>query len=160
MKCDKCDKVATVHLTEIVDGEKIEKHLCEECASGEGITVKADIPISQLLEDFILQTSASEKPVDLSCPVCGLTFAEFRQQGVLGCPHDYDAFEDALAPLLERAQRGESHHVGKVPRRTGGDQKRQNLILKYRAELRGAIAAENYELAAALRDKIKEVERA
>jgi len=55
-KCDKCSKPATIHLTEIIDGEKIEKHLCQDCAATEGITVKAEVPISQLLEDFILQT--------------------------------------------------------------------------------------------------------
>ena len=59
-KCDHCDKPATIHLTEITGGQKIEKHLCENCAAGEGITVKANVPISQLLESFILQTTDSE----------------------------------------------------------------------------------------------------
>ncbi len=157
-KCDKCEKVATVHLTEIADGDKIEKNLCEACAAAEGITVKGDIPISKLLEDFILQTTVEEEPAEMICGVCGGTFAEFREAGLLGCPHDYDAFEDELTTLIERAQQGAAEHVGKVPRRSGGDQKRQNSILKFRAELRGAIAAENYELAASLRDKIKEIE--
>jgi protein arginine kinase activator len=160
MKCDNCDKPATVHLTEIVGGEKIEKHLCEDCAASEGITIKANVPISQLLEDFILQTSsAGERELsELSCDVCGLSFAEYRQQGVLGCPNDYDAFEKGLAPLLARAQEGASQHVGKVPRHAGRDQKRQNAILRLRAELKAAISAEDYERAAGLRDRIKELE--
>ena len=158
IKCDRCSKIATVHLTEIVDGEKIEKHLCEDCLGAEGIPVKADVPISQLLEDFILQSSGGQKTSELTCEVCGLTFGEFRQQGVLGCPHDYEAFQDPLAPLLERAQDGTTEHVGKVPRHSGRDQKRQNAILRLRAELRGAIAAEDYERAAGLRDQIKEAE--
>lgn len=152
--------MATVHLTEIADGEKTEKHLCEDCAAGEGITVKTDMPISQLLEDFILQTTSGEKATELSCEVCGLTFAEFRNQGVLGCPHDYEAFEEGLAQVLSRAQSGATGHVGKVPRHSGRDQKRQNTILKLRAQLRGAIAAEDYEKAADLRDQIKELEGA
>lgn len=159
IKCDNCDKHATVHVTEIQDGQKVEKHLCENCAAGEGITIKADVPISQLLEDFILQTASGEgAPEELACEVCGLTFSEFREQGVLGCPNDYNAFGDRLELLMSRAQQGATEHVGKVPRHSGGDQKRLNAVLRLRAELRGAIAAEDYEQAAALRDQIKEVE--
>lgn len=159
IKCDNCDKSATVHVTEIEDGQKVEKHLCENCAAGEGITIKADVPISQLLEDFILQTVSGESPEELTCEVCGLTFSEFREQGVLGCPNDYNAFGERLALLMSRAQQGATEHVGKVPRRSGGDQKRLNAVLRLRAQLRGAIAAEDYELAAALRDRIKEAEK-
>ena len=151
--------MATVHLTEIVNGQKIEKHLCEQCAATEGLTVKSNVPISQLLEDFILQTADSEEP-EPTCEVCGMSFSEFRQQGRLGCPHDYDAFGDALPSLLEKAQNGATEHVGKVPRHSGRDLKRQNAILRLRAQLRGAIAAEDYEQAAGLRDQIKELERA
>jgi protein arginine kinase activator len=151
--------MATVHLTEIVDGQKIEKHLCEQCAATEGLTVKANVPISQLLEDFILQTSDADAP-ELVCEVCGLTFSEFVHKGRFGCPHDYDAFGEALPGMLERAQNGATEHVGKVPRHSGQDQKRQNAILRLRAQLRGAIAAEDYEQAAGLRDQIKELERA
>ena len=158
-KCDKCDKPATVHLTEIKNGEKIEKHLCEDCASAEGITIKANmVPISQLLEEFVLQSGESEEIAELRCEVCGMTFAEFRQQGLLGCPNDYDAFERALDPLLSRTQEGATRHIGKVPSRAGNDQKKQNALLKLRADLKSAIAIEDYEKAAALRDKIKELE--
>ncbi|HUT02176.1 MAG TPA: UvrB/UvrC motif-containing protein [Phycisphaerae bacterium] len=156
--CDKCGKPATVHLTEIADGQKIEKHLCEDCAASEGITVKANLPISQLLEDFILQTASREEMADLECDVCGLTFAQFRERGILGCPNDYDAFEPVLRPMIERAQEGAGEHIGKVPRRAGTSQKRQNAILRLRAQLKAAIASEHYEKAAELRDRIQEVE--
>ena len=159
IKCDDCDKQATVHVTEIRDGQKVEKHLCEHCAVSEGITVKADVPISQLLEDFILQTVSGEETLEeLACEVCGLTFSEFREQGVLGCPNDYNGFGQRLELLMSRAQQGATAHVGKIPRHSGGDQKRLNAVLRLRAQLRGAIAAEDYELAASLRDRIKEVE--
>lgn len=157
-ECDKCGKPATVHLTEIADGQKVEKHLCEDCAVDEGITVKASMPISQLLEDFILQSGSQGETPELACDVCGLTFSEFRQRGVLGCPNDYDAFEPALRPMLERAQEGASQHVGKVPQRAGSSQKKQNAILRLRSELKKAVDAEDYERAAELRDKIKELE--
>jgi len=157
-ECDKCGKAATVHLTEIADGEKIEKHLCEDCAASEGITVKANLPISQLLEDFILQSAGREDAADLECDVCGLSFSEFRQRGVLGCPNDYDAFSEALDPMLQQAQEGAVQHMGKLPSRAGEGQQKQVAVLRLRAELKKAIADENYERAAELRDRLKEME--
>ena len=156
IKCDNCDRPATVHMTEIHGNEKVEKHLCEECAATEGITIKANVPITQLLEDFVLATTAGAEVSEMKCDVCGLSFMEFRHAGLLGCPHDYDAFAKALTPMLQHAHEGASRHIGKVPKRAGGDQARQNKILRLRAELTGAIAAEDYERAAALRDRIKE----
>lgn len=157
-ECDKCGKPATVHLTEIAGADKIEKHLCEDCAATEGITVKANLPISQLLEDFILQSAGREDTSDLHCDVCGLTFPEFRQRGVLGCPNDYDAFSEVLEPMLRQAQEGADQHIGKVPQRAGTGQEKQNAMLRLRGELKQAVAAENYERAAELRDRIKEME--
>ena len=158
--CDKCGKPATVYMTEIVNGEKIVKNLCEDCAAAEGVITKASIPISKLLEDFILSSHGEgADPSKLTCDVCGLTFAEFREQGVLGCPNDYDAFQPALNVLIERAQEGADQHVGKVPNHAGSEEKRHSAILRLRAELRAAISEEDYERAAALRDQIKELEQ-
>ncbi|MBS3733603.1 MAG: UvrB/UvrC motif-containing protein [Phycisphaerae bacterium] len=161
--CDRChNRPATVHLTEIIDGEKIEKHLCEQCAANEGITVKANIPISQLLEDFILQSSDAEcddEAGDLVCDACGLSFNTFRKHGVLGCPNDYDAFSAALEPFLARAHEGATQHLGKVPSRAASTQKKQTAILRLRGELKDAVAREDYEAAAALRDRIKAMEK-
>jgi len=154
-KCDKCGKPATVYLTEITNGQKIEKHLCEQCAASEGVTLK--LPISQLLEDFILQSAPSEI-ADRTCHVCGMSFSEFRKKGLLGCPNDYDAFEDALEPLLSRAHEGATQHIGKIPRRASAGQKKMNTILKLRAQLHRAVSTEDYELAAKLRDQIKDLE--
>ncbi|MFA6133236.1 MAG: UvrB/UvrC motif-containing protein [Phycisphaerae bacterium] len=159
-KCDKCEKPATVYLTEIHNGKKIEKHLCETCAATEGITIQPNVSISQLLEEFVLHTGPEDELArkDLTCDVCGLSFSEFRQQKLLGCPHDYDAFERLLLPLVERAQGGASQHVGKVPHKAGNEQKKHNALLRLRGDLKGAITSEDYERAAMLRDQIKELE--
>lgn len=157
-KCDKCDKPATVHLTDIINGQKIEKDLCEDCAATEGFSIKTNVPISMLLEDFILQGTSSEGAAQAECEICGMTFSEFRNQGLLGCSHDYDAFGDDLVSLLQRAHEGASQHVGKVPHRAGDDQKKMTTILRLRGQLKAAVAAEDYENAAALRDQIKELE--
>ena len=164
-KCDKCSKPATIHLTDIVNGKKSEVHLCEECAMADGL-VKATLPLNQLLQGLGLTQGGSSggalvkssEPPELTCEVCGLTFGEFRQQGLLGCPHDYDAFAPALEALVERAQEGSAHHMGKVPGKAGRDQKRATALLRLRANLRTAIGQEDYERAAALRDQIKELE--
>lgn len=157
LNCDKCGKPATVHMTEITNGQKTEKHLCEECAVSEGITIKANVPVSQLLEDFILQSS-SDEIAERTCEICGIRFSEFRKQGLLGCPHDYDAFGEALESLLGRTHEGATQHIGKIPRRSGSDEKKMNSLLRLRAQLKTAVVAEDYEQAAQLRDQIKELE--
>lgn len=162
-KCDHCDRPATVHLTEIAHGKKIEKHLCEACAAKEGVPIQP--PISQLLEDFVAQAQQAQQAQtrqfgELACPHCGISFLEFRQSGLLGCAYDYEVFQEPLTPLLQRAQEGGSQHVGKLPRRAGGDQQRQNELLQLRAALKEAVLQEQYERAAQLRDRIKELEHA
>ncbi|MHB1156790.1 MAG: UvrB/UvrC motif-containing protein [Phycisphaerales bacterium] len=178
MKCDRCDNPATVHLIEIINGQKIEKHLCEHHALEEGVTIKVtSSPINELLEKFVLKhTSPAAAPTsvggavqqagpvvaggetDLVCEHCGLTFSEFRKRALLGCADCYTAFEPLLMPLLERAQEGASHHLGKVPRYAGSDQLRQQRLKQLRRELDKAVTSEQYERAARLRDEVRELE--
>lgn len=163
MKCDNCNKQATVHLTEIKGGKKIEKHLCEQCAAqNEGLPVKSHMPINELLTNFVMQHSGlNAKEAATTCEQCGVTWAEFRQNGLLGCSHDYQLFEKDLTPLLQRAHEGNTHHVGKVPARRGGSGvpiKRQVDLAKLRKELARAVEGEDYERAAKLRDQIKQAE--
>jgi protein arginine kinase activator len=158
-ECDKCGKPASIHLTEISGGQKVEKHLCAECAAAENLTDKVEIPISQLLEDFVLQSGGAGKEFDQrECDVCGMTFAEFRAHGLLGCPNDYEVFEDLLDPMLDRAHEDATQHLGKVPKRAGADQQRATELLRLRAELKTAVTQEDYERAASLRDTIREME--
>lgn len=158
LQCEKCGRQATVHLTEIADGQKSERHFCEECAATEGITVKAQMPITKLLEEMVLQSAAGTELGELRCDVCGITFLEFRQSGLLGCSNDYEVFEDVLVPLLERAHEGHSFHTGKVPANAAELAHKQNELLRLRGQLRDAVAGEDYERAAEIRDRIREVE--
>ena len=164
MKCENCGKQATIHLTEIKNGKKLEKHLCEACAAqNEGYTAKSHMPINELLTNFVMnQTGASAKTQEAAtCPHCGITWSEFRQGGLLGCEHDYGAFDKEMTPLLQRAHEGAAHHVGKVPTRRGGSgvpAKKAADPGKLRKELARAVESEDYERAAKLRDQIRQAE--
>ena len=92
----------------------------------------------------------------VTCPVCGLTWNDFKQSGLMGCPHDYEMFDSRLLPLLKRAQEGAGEHMGKVPTRKKTEETdRQVTQLRLRRELQKAIDAENYEQAARLRDQLR-----
>jgi protein arginine kinase activator len=166
MKCDNCNKPATVHLTEIRNGKKIEKHLCEQCAAeSEHVpAMKAHTPINELLTNFVMAHSGLQKELGVTCEQCGITWAEFRQHGLFGCERDYDLFEKELSPLLQRAHEGATHHTGKTPARAGGaptatrPKKKVVDVAKLRRELTKSVEAEDYERAARLRDQIREAE--
>ncbi|MEM9253438.1 MAG: hypothetical protein AAGB29_13905, partial [Planctomycetota bacterium] len=106
-KCDKCDRPATHRSIEIVGGKKIEHNYCDIHAAEAGLTVKsAHTPINELLSNFV-KLHSGDKPAEgatsseeLRCPECETTFAKFREDSLLGCPHCYDAFERQLSPLL------------------------------------------------------------
>ncbi len=159
--CQRCNKApATVHLLDILpdSDEKRERHLCEQCAGEEGLTTQKHESINEILSSFIKQASGMPQKPDLACPECGMTFREFRANGLLGCPNDYNAFEKALAPLIERAHDGGTHHVGKAPRGEGGETPKFSKLAQLRRELQDAVDAEDYERAADLRDTIKSLE--
>jgi protein arginine kinase activator len=161
MKCDKCNKQATNHLTEIRSGKLVEIHLCEQCAAQEGVPIKAHIPLNELLTNFVSAHSGGVKEAGEGCPQCGLSWSEFRQGGLLGCEHDYGFFDKDLSPLLNRAHEGATHHLGKVPTRRGGTSvpaKRQLDVTRLKKELARAVEAEDYERAAKLRDQIRQAE--
>ena len=165
-KCDQCDRPATHHAVEVIQGEKIEKHLCDEHAAEHGLlSTSANTPINELLTHFVKMSGGGASPdgparparatrKDLSCPDCGLKLKDFRDKSLLGCAGCYRVFEKALVALVARAHEGGDQHIGKVPRRGGGGEQRQLQITRIRKRLDDAVAAENYELAAQLRDDL------
>jgi len=164
MLCENCQKnEATIHLTEIVDGARSEMHLCEHCAQEQGIAVKSQIPINELLGSLLASQPSDEElfglsDKELSCPHCGFTLEQYRKEAVLGCPYDYEIFEKALLPLIKKAHNGKTTHRGKVPSKMPEDAKKQVEISNLRQQLESAVQSEDYELAAKLRDKIKKSE--
>ena len=159
MKCDRCDQSATVHLIEIHNGQKIEKHLCEHHAEEENVSVKVNPPINELLEKFVTKhTGQAADQVHLICDDCGLNYDAFRRDGLLGCPGCYDNFEDAIEPLIARAHEGAVSHFGKVPSYAGSDQLQHQRLLRLRQELQKAVMSEQFERAAQLRDEVQQLE--
>jgi protein arginine kinase activator len=94
---------------------------------------------------------------DVSCPTCGITYAEFRQKTRLGCANDYEVFRKALVPLLEKIHGG-TQHGGKIPPQAGVKLARQRELFELRRELERHIKAEHYEEAARTRDRIRQLE--
>lgn len=159
MKCDCCDRPAVVHETRVRNGETHEIHLCEMHAKEAGLTVPGQAPIDEVLTQFVV-SKGSRKPraSHNTCPTCGMSFAKFRRIGVVGCPDCYDAFEKHLGPMIERAQNGGTSHCGKCPRRGGASIDRQLRMQRLIKDLEDAVAAEQYERAAELRDRIQALE--
>lgn len=168
MLCEECkQRPATVHITRIINNQKSQVNLCEECAREYhqqwGFGFEPNFSIPQFLA-ALLQHEAPEVPAGwqegagLGCRACGLTYDEFRRTGRLGCAQCYAFFGDRLEPLLQRVH-GVSRHVGKVPRRAGGNLSIKREIERLRAELERLVAAEEYEKAAQVRDRIRELEK-
>jgi len=166
MKCQQCEKPATFHITELTGEQPQELHLCETCAKtylthGDSGTTPVAPTLANVLAKQLQIGKAAEELAKLdqrSCPVCGISFYEFRNQGRLGCPHDYVYFEKELTPLIANIH-GETQHVGKRPRGHEGGTDDQTELIRLRREMDDAKQKEHYERAAKIRDQIRELER-
>ncbi|MBN1795586.1 MAG: UvrB/UvrC motif-containing protein [Sedimentisphaerales bacterium] len=164
MLCQICkEHEATIHLTEISDGKRVEMHLCQGCAVEQGIAAKSQMSLNELLSNLLASAPADDEIAidsqkDVVCPCCGYTLEQFRKESLLGCPNDYEVFEKALTPLIEKAHQSSTTHCGKVPVSAPADTKRQTELLAMKQKLETSIKAEDYETAAHLRDKINKLE--
>lgn len=153
--CDQCDKPAVVHSTVIVNGVLSETHLCEQHAAAQGIRASAGQALPALIGELVAVQPVTARVKGPVCERCGMTYAEHRQKGVLGCSDCYEAFATTLNVVLERAHGGTVQHVGKAPGRVGDAQQRAAVLQNMLRELDEAVRAEQYERAAKLRDQIK-----
>ncbi len=164
MLCDHCgENEAVIHLTQIVNNQMSTFHLCEACGEAKGLEPGAH-PGNVPLTDFLAQMGQgvhmdATMPTG-ACAYCGLTIDEFKKKGRLGCSHCYVTFEAHLRGLLRRLHGG-TQHVGKVylPPDPTQAQRRQRLS-GLRRKLDKAVANEDFERAALLRDQIRELEAA
>lgn len=166
--CEDClQNPATVHITKIINNEKTEQNLCENCArryqNKWGLENKPSFSIpkffASLLEDEtgFGKTVSESYPRETKCGRCGQTYREFTQTGRMGCNRCYDFFGDRLNPLLRRIH-GSTRHTGKVPKRAGGKLRLKRELEKLRSDLKKLVAKEEFERAAEVRDRIRELE--
>ncbi len=163
MLCDICNKnQATVHLTEIIDDQMNELHLCEECARQKSAQMESQFGLSELLGGMVEFEKPTKEKIHeaeiFKCPDCGLTYADFKKIGRLGCSGCYVTFKKFLGPLLKRIH-GSSYHAGKSAFKVAKTPKKKMDLQDLRLALQKAIEAEAFEEAAKIRDKIRGLEK-
>jgi len=161
MKCEICGlKDAVIHIRQIQKDLVHELHICEECAQEKGLIREEDseLPIANLLSGLLEGkdvTGVGETKE--ACPQCGMKAAEFRKQGKLGCTECFHTFEkDVRAIVSQMASR--PRHTGKLPHTLVVDQTIAAKGEGLREDSREAVEHEEYELAARLRDRLRELE--
>ena len=165
MMCQDCnERPATIVFTQIVNNEKTVLRLCKECAEKRGLKTSipsSDFPIGDLLAGMAEESGSEEveEMANRSCAQCGLTYADFKKAGKLGCSECYDTFAQGLKGLLRKIH-GSNQHLGKIPDVEKEDVERKKEIRKQKDRMQKAIKEEESEKAAALRDKIHEMEKA
>ncbi|MFG6150744.1 UvrB/UvrC motif-containing protein [Halobacillus sp. B23F22_1] len=172
MDCQRCHKrPATVHLTQVINGEKTEVHVCEYCAKEKGYMNESEenFTLNDLLSglfnyeqppSFKGQPSKTYQPKKtLKCPTCGLSYQEFAQIGKFGCADCYKTFDERLNPIFRRVHSGNTKHNGKVPKREGGNLHVKRQMDHYKSELQRLIEQEEFEEAAKIRDQIRSLEQ-
>ena len=157
MKCDICKKnEATIHQTIIVNGHKEELHYCEEC-SKKGL---AGLNKAFSMEDFFGAFLGGEmKTLQPTCKKCGMTIEDFKRTGRLGCENCYSELREYILPIIENVH-GRTVHVGKTPDSDiveSAPPKKEDQVSLLTKELNAAIDKEDYEKAAVIRDRLKEL---
>lgn len=163
MMCEDCGiRPAKFHLTTIINGDRVERSLCPACMAkhqkqlpGIDFSNLAGI-LSSILEgrDNAEQEKQESEYEDLVCEQCGLTYPEFQKGGMLGCAACYSAFRTPLTALLQRVH-GNTQHAGRVPGGVHSGVSIRMNIDRLKQKLQRAIADEEYEQAAKLRDAIR-----
>lgn len=165
MICQECGKrPATLHFTKIVNGDKNEFHICENCAREKGEMIPGTsngFSIHNLLSgllDFEPSSLSAAKSQAIRCESCGLTYSQFSKLGRFGCGSCYHSFSEKLDPLFKRVH-GNVVHVGKVPKRSGGIIQCKREIDTLKKDMMTCIEQEEFEQAAKIRDQIREIEK-
>lgn len=163
MKCDFCDKKATVFLTQLVEGQMKKVCLCDPCAKERGVTDPTGFSLADLLLGGVAASGAAApvgktQPVSTGggrkCLTCGFTLDDLRRVRRFGCSDCYSTFTEEVGQMVRGMHKGTSH-IGKVPAGLMAMQVLHQRLEELRARLDQAIASESYEEAAGIRDEIR-----
>lgn len=161
MLCQVCQKKqATTHIKSVVNGEVTQYNLCADCAKKMGygnIFSDFNSDFSSLLGSIFGTGQQQVLPDGKRCPTCGSSFSDIARSGKVGCAQCYDVFYDRLLPTIRRIH-GNTEHTGKSAIAADEKTKAQNELESLKQQLSAAIEAQEFEKAAQLRDKIKELE--
>ncbi|MBU1262755.1 UvrB/UvrC motif-containing protein [bacterium] len=161
MVCDKCRaNEANIHFKQVINNQSTTMHLCESCAEEIGFNLfsgPSAFPFFNILSGM-MGTPAKPQIKEDKCPGCGISFSEVQSKGKLGCSDCWQTFKKQLLPFLKEMQ-GDTFHIGKSPKGFAEKVETNREMVKMREELNKAIAKEEYEESAKIRDKIKEMER-
>ena len=160
MKCEKCGKnVATTHIHTVINGKVTDMHICGYCAKNHGIGRFGHLGLMNLLASVYDDTSINSKENNNTdrCNTCGASFGDIAGSGFIGCPDCYKFFVKQLNPTLKRIH-GNSGHIGKIPSSAAPRLNTISKVEQLKRRLAEAIETENFELAATLRDRIREME--
>ncbi len=163
MICEVCKKKpAKIHVTQIKDQQKVTIHICQDCAHAKGVAgpaINTSFSVEQLLTGMMKAQAGEGETATMqqTCTSCGLTYRAFKESGRLGCSLCYDTFADQLRPLLQKVQK-DIRHTGKVPHKGDANLVMRRNISDLRFQLKEAVNQENFELAAQLRDQIRQIE--
>ena len=158
MKCDFCDKKATVFLTQLVEGQMKKVCLCDNCAKERGVTDPTGFQLADMLLGFGQGARVETQPMEKSCTACGMTQSTFRKTGRLGCAACYSVFGDGMDGLLKAMHKG-TRHIGKVPAHLSSQQADEEHLAQLRTALDDAVSKEAYEDAARLKSEIATLEK-
>jgi protein arginine kinase activator len=161
MRCERCgEREAVVHVHQVSGGSTTKLHLCAACAAEQGIVPGESVPatpLGQLVAALGKPGEGGSEAGTATCPDCGATLDDFRAAGRLGCAGCWVAFDEPLRGLLRRLH-GATHHRGEQYLASGADRSdAETLTQDLRAQLKAAVAEENFELAAELRDRLQEL---
>lgn len=166
MKCQKCKvNEATTHITQIINGTKTEMYLCRECANDNQELFDFNKSLEQEFDSLfsgfwnspqLAMSKAQNLSSPKKCDICGMNTSEFLRNGKPGCSNCYTVFADYLLRPLKQIH-GSTHHNGKIPSRSGKFIRLRDTIDKLETKLSRAILEQNFEEAAVLRDRIKEL---
>ncbi len=158
MLCQKCQKnTAHVNIVKNINGNITQLHLCNECAAGEKLHFPS-FQTDELFSAFFKGMTARPETETLRCPGCGLTYQELKNSGKFGCSDCFHTFSGYLDSMFKSIH-GNAVHTGKIPKKAATSLHQKREIEELKQKLRKAIESEQFEVAAQLRDQIRQMEK-